>query len=776
MQEFLSILLSRLIRYFTRLDRIGRVWYAIVLYIAIVIVTVFGYTVMDHVYYKEAADWQQKAVIKNPSSRWTIYSSEESLGGVLWVSTNLGTLAIDPTQSWARDKLWVFLADVIFEEFCEHARGECVSNMGSYMRTDLSTEKNITEVTMKKKIQEYITQKMDSPIESVDVAGNLDEITIERIKSLSDVSLFFVVNNLYVNPTKVANPQDLANRLAPILQVSEESLKQKFAIRTRRHLEIIRKMNIGTRDMVTKRIDSEMLAVRNKQIDPTQAIFPFIKIEDNLVRYYPEGNTISQITGFVDGEWKWRYGIEWYFDGDLQIESPTQVVVKDIAGRPIRDYVSNAPLTLRSGVDMTLTIDRNLQKEIAKRLKDAVLGFRANKGSVVVMNPKTGAIIAMVNYPDFSPNSFTDVYEMERVLYTTYPNPIFDLWGQPLFIEDTMSGSFMTNIEGNRIKLREAWDDEIMNFAITKYKYKNRFWVGVYKNDVVSALYEPGSVFKAITTAIGIDTGEIKPDDTYYDRGKVELDIGNNVKIAINNLASQCSGMHTYIHALDWSCNVGMIDIVQKIGKALFYQYVQDFWFSSKSNITLDGETYAMLSPYEKWPKVQFFNMSFGQGINVTMLQMAAAYSVLANGWVYMQPYIVEAMTYPEGKKVQTVPTPLRRVIKEETAKQVTAMLIDSVKNGFAKAGGVPGYIVAGKTGTSQIPMRGGYENRIFKSDLWHTITSYGGYAPANNPKFVMIVMIDRPRSSTYSEFTSSALFANISKYLLEYYKVPKNN
>jgi cell division protein FtsI/penicillin-binding protein 2 len=94
-----------------------------------------------------------------------------------------------------------------------------------------------------------------------------------------------------------------------------------------------------------------------------------------------------------------------------------------------------------------------------------------------------------------------------------------------------------------------------------------------------------------------------------------------------------------------------------------------------------------MIAPYEKWPKVQFFNMSFGQGINVTMLQMATAYSVLANGGIYMQPYIVESMTYPDGKKIQTVPTPLRRVIKEETAKQVTTMLIDSVKNGFAKAG-----------------------------------------------------------------------------------------
>jgi cell division protein FtsI (penicillin-binding protein 3) len=123
-----------------------------------------------------------------------------------------------------------------------------------------------------------------------------------------------------------------------------------------------------------------------------------------------------------------------------------------------------------------------------------------------------------------------------------------------------------------------------------------------------------------------------------------------------------------------------MISIVEKIGRALFSQYINDFGFTSKTNLTMDGEVYAQVSPYEKWPRIQFFNMSFGQGINVTMLQMATAYSVLANGGVYMQPYIIESILYPNGKRIETVPTPLRRVIKEITATQVTAMLVDGVQ------------------------------------------------------------------------------------------------
>lgn len=129
-----------------------------------------------------------------------------------------------------------------------------------------------------------------------------------------------------------------------------------------------------------------------------------------------------------------------------------------------------------------------------------------------------------------------------------------------------------------------------------------------------------------------------------------------------------------------------MINIVERIGRALFYQYLLDFGFSSKTNITLDGEAFAQIGSYEKWSRAQLFTMSFGQGINVTMLQMAAAYSVIANGGIYMQPYIVESLRYPDGKEVETLPTPLRRVIKEETAKQVAAMLVDGVRNGFAKA------------------------------------------------------------------------------------------
>jgi stage V sporulation protein D (sporulation-specific penicillin-binding protein) len=146
------------------------------------------------------------------------------------------------------------------------------------------------------------------------------------------------------------------------------------------------------------------------------------------------------------------------------------------------------------------------------------------------MDPKTGDIISMVNYPDYDPNNFTQVNAMEKVNYAKYQNPFFDLFGIPTFVVDTASGTLFTNIDGQRLHLREASIDELSNFAIPKYKYKNKYGPGIYSNDIVTALYEPGSVFKAVTVAIGLDTGEIEPTDTYFDKGFVELDYGGGQK------------------------------------------------------------------------------------------------------------------------------------------------------------------------------------------------------------------------------------------------------
>lgn len=159
-----------------------------------------------------------------------------------------------------------------------------------------------------------------------------------------------------------------------------------------------------------------------------------------------------------------------------------------------------------------------------KKLENAVKAYSANKASAIVTDPKTGAIIAMATYPSYDPNQFASVFELEEVSLAKYPNPFENLFNQPMFVIDSEKGVIPHNIDGKLVKLRDATDDEIKNNAIVKFKYKNGFGPAVYQNSAIADVYEPGSVMKSITVAIGLDTGEITPNMTYYDDNEVWLE------------------------------------------------------------------------------------------------------------------------------------------------------------------------------------------------------------------------------------------------------------
>jgi len=289
MKERFEFILQNLYRYFRSLDRIGIIWYIALIYVLFLVVTTFRFTVLDHDFYTEKASAQQTMVLKNPASRGSIFSSNESLHGAFGVSTNLGNLAIDPSQSGSRDKLLSFLTDIVFDEFCRNT-SECLENMSTYLREDFMTRSDVTVTEMKEKIRLHIMTRMDAPIESVEVASILSEDIIQQIDAWQEPSLYFVSNNLYINPTKVQNKIELLARLSIALGKTQEELAPIFEIRKKRHLEIIRKMSVTTRDAITKRVNTEKLAVNSKQLDKNDAIYTFLKIEDNLVRYYPEKN------------------------------------------------------------------------------------------------------------------------------------------------------------------------------------------------------------------------------------------------------------------------------------------------------------------------------------------------------------------------------------------------------------------------------------------------------------------------------------------------------
>jgi cell division protein FtsI/penicillin-binding protein 2 len=269
---------------------------------------------------------------------------------------------------------------------------------------------------------------------------------------------------------------------------------------------------------------------------------------------------------------------------------------------------------------------------------------------------------------------------------------------------------------------------------------------------------------KAITVAIWIDTWEITQNSMYNDEMEIKIDT-----FTIKNIAKQCMWYHTFWNALNYSCNVWMIRIAQKVWKVLMYDYFNDFWFWEITKIDLTGEVSSKIKPWERWSVAQLLTSSYGLWVSATPIQLAAAYSVIANGWVYIRPSIIEEIRFPDWKIVKYKSEEERRVIKESTSKIVSTMLQDWCVNWVAKNWYVEWYDVWCKSGTAQIAYKWIYETWV-----WSTIWTFAWFGPIEDPKFVIIVKLDRIRTSSFGWETSWHIFAEVSKYLFDYYGIPK--
>jgi len=310
------------------------------------------------------------------------------------------------------------------------------------------------------------------------------------------------------------------------------------------------------------------------------------------------------------------------------------------------------------------------------------------------MEPSTGKIIAMANYPDYNPN-FYNISPLEN-----------------------------------------------------------------FTNTNISAVYEPGSVFKVLTMAMGIDAGLISPSTTYTDIGEVQVD-----DRVIKNSDFKAHGVQTMMEVLEKSLNTGVVFVVQKIGRSIFYKYLKDFGFGTSTGVELDGEVSAYIRPFRSWAEIDLATMSFGQGIAVTPMQLISAISSIANQGKLMQPHIVDKILYPSGA-VSVDPQIIDLVIKPQTAQLVSAMMVNVIEKGHGTRAGVEGYRIAGKTGTAQIPKGGVYEDD-------DTIGTFVGFGPVEDPRFIMLTRIDRPEGMKFAESSAAPLFGDIAEFLLDYWQIP---
>jgi cell division protein FtsI/penicillin-binding protein 2 len=296
-------------------------------------------------------------------------------------------------------------------------------------------------------------------------------------------------------------------------------------------------------------------------------------------------------------------------------------------------------------------------------------------------------------------------------------------------------------------------------------KYNEVESINIYNNSSIFTAYEPGSIFKPIAMAAALNEGVVKPETKFYDSGKIEA----GCRKPIENAGSKIYEEQNMIGILENSINTGMVFVSEKLGKEKFKNYVEDFGFGLKEGVGLDSEVAGTIDSFYKNKGTEFdcytATASFGQGITVTPLQMVTAFGAIANGGMLLKPYIVEEIRYSDGRIEKTKVKEIKKVISQRTSSLLSGMLVNVVDSGQAGGARVKGYYVAGKTGTAQIAGEGGYK----EEEMNH---SFVGFAPIDDPKFVMIIKFEKPELK-YSSSTAAPVFGDIADFILKYYQVP---
>lgn len=484
---------------------------------------------------------------------------------------------------------------------------------------------------------------------------------------------------VYLEPHKVKNINQTVKIISKDLQTDESSISAKIMNNELIWISVARKIS-----------EDKMIKLKNEKLEGVGFI-------NEPKRFYPEASMAAHLLGFVGkntkGSDQGYFGVEGYYDNQLRGRDGFIRIEKDVLGNPILSgRYDEIPAEL--GRDLVMTIDRSVQFTAEKKLLEGVQKFGAKGGSVIILNPKTGAVLAMVSYPSFDPDD-----------YVNYPS-------------------------------------------------------NYYKNPTVSSSYEPGSTFKVLVMAAALNEGKIKPDTIYEENGPVE--IGG---YTINTWNQKYHGKISISQILEYSSNVGMVFIESQLGDENFIKYITQLGFGKLTDVDLEGESSPDLRPLNKWYKIDYATASFGQGIAVTPLQMIRAVAAVANGGMLLKPYVVQSIVTDGGKKIDTQPKVIRQVFKKEVAAMVTEMMVSAVDNGETRNLKPSGFRIAGKTGTAQIPIQGHY-------DAQKTIASFVGFAPVDDPKFIMLVTINEPTSSPWGSETAAPVFFSIASELFSYYGI----
>ena len=468
-------------------------------------------------------------------------------------------------------------------------------------------------------------------------------------------------------------------------------------------------------------------------------------------RDYPYGAFAASVLGFCNGDGEGFYGLEKSYDSTLAGVNGRTITRRNAYGNAIAD-ANATTYAAKDGSNLVLSLDVNVQEVVERYLNEAVYANNVeNRGAAIVMNVKTGAILAMASKPDFDPNDPLDfsanlTYLSEQVqaepeIYTIYLKDPDD------------PKKFLLDENGKKIP------DPDPDYTGT---YRDIQW----KNKAITELYYPGSVFKVITAAMGVDSGKA----TYYTTFNCSGAYGV-AKETYHCAGKKSHGVQNLAEALRNSCNIYFIQLGQRLGSSVFYDYFDAFGFTERTGVDLPNET-GMMKYYTKnqLGEVQLASSAFGQAMAVTPLQVCTAISAAVNGGYLVTPHVVDKITDQNGNVVQEIGTNIRRQVISESASETIRQIMEfEVGDGTQGGGGnayVAGYRIGGKSGTSeQLNM-----DRRADGD-YKKVASFAAVLPANDPEILVYVMLDDPNNARtdYSSILAAPVVGNIISEIAPY-------
>ncbi len=488
--------------------------------------------------------------------------------------------------------------------------------------------------------------------------------------------------SIFGDPSKMADLSETSKDLAALLHIERKTILKKLS-------------SAKSFCWLARKVPAEVAGAVEK------ANIAGVYVVKEPKRFYPNGTLGGHLLGFVGMDDNGLEGLEIAFDKYLKGNPVKLTWTQDAKRKRLSPQADADQMGQGESANLILTIDSRLQHLAEVQLQEAVRDKGARGGVAVIMDPRTGEILAMANEMGFDPNNFS------------------------------------------------------------------AYQTGAGKNRAITDCFDPGSIFKPFTIAGALEEGVAKETDRIFcENGNYRV-----TDRVIHEAKRHRYGYLTVREVVKYSSNIGSTKIAEKLGKEKFYHYITKFGFGMKTGIDLPGESPGLLRPVEQWAKIDAATVAFGQGISVTPIQMVTALSAIANDGVLMKPFIVRAIVDKNGQIVRAYrPTVVRRVVSSQTARRLTAMMVDVVgaPDGTGKNARIENMPVAGKTGTAQ---KFDFARRVYSSQKVRT--SFLGFFPADNPQIAIMVMLDEPQKDRWGGVAAAPVFKKIGEQILTCFRTP---